>query len=718
MAQARPGSRRIPLIIVLVLGWWAGSAGVRAASDIVIADFEGTNYGNWTATGTAFGPGPARGTLPAQMEVSGFVGHGLVNSFSGGDASTGTLTSAELTISRKYIRFLIGGGGWPGKTCMNLLVNGKVVRTATGPNTQPGGSEKLAPEAWDVGEFAGETARLEIVDQATGGWGHINVDQIVQTDQKLPALLSNVTREIAVEKCCLNLPVKNGAPSRHVSLLVEGKVEREFDIELADAEPDWWAFIDVLPFKGKRAVLKANTLPEDSAALSSIEQSDQIKGAENLYHEKLRPQFHFSSRRGWNNDPNGLVHYKGEYHLFYQHNPYGWNWGNMHWGHAVSRDLVHWQELPVALYPDEHGPIFSGSAVVDWDNTAGFQTGSEAVLVCIFTAAGSPFTQGLAFSNDRGRTWTKYAGNPVLPHLMGGNRDPKVIWYAPEKKWVLALYLDGSDYALFASRDLKHWERMSGITLPGTSECPELFPIPLDGNQKDTRWVFYGGNGRYLIGNFDGQTFTPESGPHSLQQGNCWYASQTFNDIPPEDGRRILIPWGQMNTPGMPFNQMMGLPVELTLRTTGAGPRLAAVPVKELASLRLGSHPIAAGAIHPGENLLAGLEGELFDLVTELVPAAATEVGFNLRGVPVVYDVKRQELLCQGKKAALKLVDGKIRLRFLVDRTSIDIFGNDGLLYMPMGVIVPPDNRSLELFAKGEGSRVARLEVFDLGSAW
>jgi len=137
-----------------------------------------------------------------------------------------------------------------------------------------------------------------------------------------------------------------------------------------------------------------------------------------------------------------------------------------------------------------------------------------------------------------------------------------------------------------------------------------------------------------------------------------------------------------------------------------------------LASLRLGSHPIAAGAIHPGENLLAGLEGELFDLVTELVPAAATEVGFNLRGVPVVYDVKRQELLCQGKKAALKLVDGKIRLRFLVDRTSIDIFGNDGLLYMPMGVIVPPDNRSLELFAKGEGSRVARLEVFDLGSAW
>jgi fructan beta-fructosidase len=522
---------------------------LHAANDMLIADFEGKDYGEWKVTGDAFGPGPARGTLPGQMQVDGFQGKGLVNSFFGGDKSIGTLTSPEFKIERQFISFLIGGGGWSNKTCLHLLVDGKVVRTATGPNVNPGGSETLAPASWDVIEFAVKMARIEIVDHATGGWGHINVDQIVQTDRKPPQLLANVTREIALEKRYLNLPVKNGAPMRQMSFLVEGQPSRNFDMELANAEPVWWAFMDIAPFKGKKATLKVNTLPEDSTGLKLIDQSDEIKGAENLYREKLRPQFHFSPRRGWNNDPNGLVFYKGEYHLFFQHNPYGWNWGNMHWGHAVSPDLVHWKELSVALYPDEHGTMFSGSAVVDWNNTAGFQTGEEKVLVCIFTAAGNPFTQGLAYSNDRGRTWTKYAGNPVLPHIIGSNRDPKVIWYAPDKKWIMALYLDQSDYGLFSSPDLKKWERMGDVTIPGTSECPEFFEIAVDGNKRNTRWVFYGGNGRYLVGRFDGKTFTQESGPHPIQAGNCFYASQTYTDVPPADGRRILIPWGQMARP-------------------------------------------------------------------------------------------------------------------------------------------------------------------------
>jgi len=539
-----------------------------------------------------------------------------------------------------------------------------------------------------------------------------------QSGVRAASSLTNAAREFPVEKRYLNLPVKNGAPSRELTLIVDGKTERQFSIELGDAKPDWWAFMELTPFKGKRAMIKVNGLPEGSPALNAIEQSDHLKGAEDLYHEKLRPQFHFSSQRGWNNDPNGLVYYQGEYHLFYQHNPYGWQWGNMHWGHAVSPDLVHWQELPIALYPDEHGTMFSGSAVVDWNNAAGFQTGEEPALVCIFTAADNPFTQGLASSNDRGRTWTKYAGNPVVPHIAGSNRDPKVLWYAPEKKWVMALFLDQNDYALLASHDLKHWERLSGITLPGTSECPEFFPISLDGDPQKTRWVFYGGNGGYLIGQFDGRTFTPESGPHSLQQGNCWYASQTFNDLPAKQGRRILIPWGSMATPGMPFNQMMGLPVELTLRSTEEGPRLAALPVRELRLLRTRLRQVPAGPIRSGENPLGGVEGELLDLSAEVAPGDATEVGFILRGVPVIYNAKEQQLVCQGKTGALKLVDGKIRLRMLVDRTSIDIFGNGGLLYMPMGVIVPADDHSLKLYAQGEGARVMRLEVHDLKSAW
>ncbi len=501
-------------------------------------------------------------------------------------------------------------------------------------------------------------------------------------------------------------------------MVVDGQPPRDFDIELADGEPDWWAFMDIAPFAGKQATLKVDKLPEDSTGLKSIDQSNAIKNPDTLYHEKLRPQFHFSSRRGWNNDPNGLVFYQGEYHLFYQHNPYGWAWGNMHWGHAVSPDLVHWRELPVALYPDQHGTMFSGSAVVDWNNTAGFQTGAEKVLVCIFTAAGNPFTQGIAYSNDRGRTWTKYEHNPVLPHIIGSNRDPKVIWYAPGKKWIMALYLDKNDYALFSSPDLKQWEKMSDVQIPGTSECPEFFEIALDGHQQNTRWVFYGGNGRYLVGKFDGQTFTPESGPHPMQYGNCWYASQTFTDIPPADGRRILIPWGQMNMPGMPFNQMMGLPVELTLRSTDQGSRLFATPVKEHNSLRAKSHTIPPQPLSPGDNPLAHVKGELLDLTAELTLGDAAELGFNLRGVTVNYDAKKQELACRGKKAALKPVDGKIRLRLMVDRTSIDIFGNDGRLYMPMGMIVPQDNRSLEIYTKGGTAKINALQVYELKSAW
>jgi fructan beta-fructosidase len=687
-------------------------------ADLLIADFEGPDYGSWTTTGEAFGPGPAHGTLANQMPVEGYLGKGLANSYFKGDGTTGVLSSPDFKIDRRYLSFLIGGGGWAGKTCMNLLVDGKVVRTATGSNTQPGGSEMLSSGSWDLQDLAGKTARIEIVDQATGGWGHINVDQIVLTDREPPRMLFDVTREIRLDNRYLNLPVKNGALKKRVTFSVQGKVKREFEMSLADAEPDWWAFMDVSPFQGSDALIRVDKLASNSVALKSITTSGTIKGAEDLYREKLRPQFHFSSRRGWNNDPNGLVFYKGEYHLFYQHNPYGWEWGNMHWGHAVSLDLVHWRELPIALYPDEHGTMFSGSAVIDAKNTADFATGRDPAIVCIFTAAGDPFTQGLAFSNDRGRTWTKYPDNPVLKHIIGSNRDPKVLWYAPQNKWVMALYLDRNDYALFASPDLKRWERMSDVALPGTSECPEFFEISVDGRKDETRWIFYGGNGRYVVGRFDGRVFTPESGPHELNRGNCFYASQTFSDIPPEDGRRILIPWGQMNTPGMPFNQMMGLPVELTLVTTPEGLRLQAYPVREIASLRRVVHKIPPQPLRPGDNPLAKIRAELVDVSAVIELGEANELELSVRGLPITYDAAKQEIAFQGKKARLNLINGAIRLRVLVDRTSIDIFGNDGSLYMPMGVIVPQDNKSLSISSRTSQARIVNLETAELNSAW
>jgi fructan beta-fructosidase len=563
------------------------------------------------------------------------------------------------------------------------------------------------------------------------------------------------------EKPFLDLPVHNGAPSRRVTLLVDGKLEREFEIPLAVGKPDWWAFLDLTPFKNRTVVLKVDNLQDKAAALKAVVQSDEILGADALYREKFRPQFHFSSRRGWLNDPNGLVFYKGEYHLFYQHYPYGTVAGidsdwNLHWGHAVSRDLVHWKELPVALYPYDEVSLWSGSGVVDWNNTAGFQTGEEASMVNIFTMAnvktlltgtGPKFAQGIAYSNDRGRIWTQYKNNPVLPNIAGFDRDPKVIWYPPEKKWVMVLYLDRADYAghpeltadktrilyrdkssygIFSSTDLKHWEKLSEISGTDDAECPEFFEIALDGNKQNTRWVFYGASGHYSVGQFDGRQFTPEAKPRVMHQGNAWYSSQTYNDIPVSDGRRILLPWANTSEwvdhnelyKGMPFNQSMGLPVELTLHSTPEGLRLFANPVKELESLRAKTHSIKPQVIQPGQNPLADIKGELFDITTDIVPGHATEVSFTLRGIPVTYDVRDQTLSCAEKKAELKPEAGKIQLRVLVDRTSIEIFGNGGRLYMPMGVKVPADNMTLQLVSQGGEAKINSMDVHELKSAW
>ncbi|MEN9674120.1 MAG: Levanase precursor, partial [Verrucomicrobiota bacterium] len=479
-----PVARLILLAVSLVT-----AAALNAAEDLVIADFEGPDYGPWTATGEAFGTGPARGTLPGQMAVDGFQGQGLVNSFHRGDGTTGTLTSPPFRVERRYIAFRIGGGKDEMKTALQLLVDGRVVRTATGPNDRPGGAETLMPDSWDVGDLAGRTAVIRIVDEATGGWGHLNVDQIVQTDRKPPGMLTNATREFPVTTRYLNLPIRDGAPNRKVTLWVEGRPVVVNDIGLADGQPHWWAPMDVSAWTGKTVTLQVDRLPGDSQALSSVEPADTIRGAGDLYREPLRGQFHFSPQRGWNNDPNGLVFFRGEYHLFFQHNPYGWGWGNMHWGHAVSRDLVHWKELGDVLAPDELGPMFSGSAVVDWNNTSGLGTNGKPPLVLIYTAAGNPTVQCLASSTD-GRHFTKFSGNPVLPQVTGGNRDPKVMWHEPTQRWVMVLYvtLSGGRHTVhfYTSPNLREWSLASVAEgIAGSNylyECPDFFELPVDGD--------------------------------------------------------------------------------------------------------------------------------------------------------------------------------------------------------------------------------------------
>jgi len=699
-------------------------APATAQEDILIADFEGGDYGDWKVTGEAFGPGPARGTLPGQMDVTGFEGKRLVNTYYKGDDATGTLTSPMFEIKRKYINFLIGGGKNPGQSCINLLVDGKVARTATGPNDKPGGSEELAWNGWDVSELSGRNARIQIVDNSTGSWGHINVDHIIQSNKKAE-VITEKTREFLLQKKYLNFPVKNGAKKRYIHLIVDGKVVREFDIEMANEDPDFWVFLEVDEFKGKKATLRIDSYDTARAkGFDSVYQADTYIGEEKVYREKLRPQFHFTSKRGWNNDSNGMVYYDGEYHLFYQHNPYGWNWGNMTWGHAVSTDIIHWKELGDAIHPDHLGTIFSGSAVVDFNNTAGFQTGDEKVIVCIYTSAGGrnpmskgqPFTQSIAYSNDRGRTWKVYEHNPVVGHINGRNRDPKVIWHTPTGQWVMALYLDKSEMGFFTSKDLKSWEFQSKIKC--FNECPELFALPVDGNKDNEKWILYGGSGKYLLGHFDGREFKSDSDAIRFHYGNCFYASQTFTNVPESDGRRIQIAWGRVAMTGMPFNQMLLFPVTLTLHKTEEGPRMFAQPVREIENIHSRKWQRKNKTLKPGDNLLSRLSGELIHIRAELSVDQAKETGFVIRDIPVTYNVEKQELSCRGNKASLKPVNGRIHLELLVDRTSIEIFGNDGRVYMPVGVILADNSKSFEIFTKGGNTEVESLEVYELNSAW
>ena len=619
----------------------------RAQGDIVIADFEGKDYGNWTATGTAFGSGPAQGTLPGQMAVSGYAGHGLVNSFHGGDAATGTLTSPEFKIERRYLNLLVGGGGFAGATCVNLLLNGKVVRTMTGPNRDPGGTERLDWRTWNVNKLMGKSVRIEIVDRATGGWGHINVDQITES------------RERAAEEIV--------------------------------------------------------TAP--------------------LYRETYRPQFHFTAQNGWLNDPNGLVFYAGEYHLFFQHNPFGNEAGNLTWGHAVSRDLVHWQQRPNAIEPDQYGPIWSGSAVVDWENTSGLQAGSKKPLVAFYTAAGNtspeskgqPFTQRLVYSTNGGRAWIKYAGNPILREIVNGNRDPKVTWYAPTRKWIMALYIEGNRYALFSSPDLKAWTKLQDVSMPDCSECPDFFEMPIEGegnrgehsSSAAHRWIFTAASGRYYVGSFDGEKFTPEAGPLPSDYGANFYAVQTYSDIPSSDGRRIQIAWMQGGRyPEMPFNQQMSFPCALTLRQTSEGLRLYRWPVREIRSLYAQSHTFKNQTVQDKSDLLRNLKGDLWDIEAEFEAGSATEFGIRVNGQEVQVSTKENTLQCLGRTAPLAIENGRVRLRILADRTSLEAFGNDGRVSLTSCYVPAQKADGPEVYAVNGTVKVVSLQARKLRSAW
>ncbi|MFD0894198.1 glycoside hydrolase family 32 protein [Luteolibacter ambystomatis] len=717
--------------------------------DLVVGDFEGESYDLWTSTGDAFGDEPARGNLATQMPITGFQGKRLANSFHGGDDSTGTLASPAFTLSRTYISFLIGGGRRPGKLELQLVIDGQVVRRAFGSQDKPGGTEALEQGYWSIGDLEGRTATVRIIDQAKGGWGHLNVDHIVATDKdpsgitlapvpglndpprQPTCLVHDIAQSLDPRGSGIFIPIRNGAPKRVLTLMDGDSVLMRNEVELADdlAKADWDAVMNIAPFKKVGAALSIHLDRMKPSFMMRTPIFDPARAnagsgtGRGGYDEPLRAQYHFSSARGWLNDPNGCVFHNGEYHLFYQHNPYGITWGNMHWGHAVSTDLVHWRELGDALFPDESGMMYSGSAVVDWKNTSGLGRDGKPPLILFYTAAGDEYTQCMAWSTD-GRTFTKYAENPILRQVTHGNRDPKVIWHEPTKQWVMAVYVELKGVHtihFYTSPDLKTWTYASKTD--GFFECPDLFELPVDGDPAKKKWILTAASSEYQIGGFDGKTFTPETPKLPGHRGKGFYAAQSFSDVP--DGRRIFIGWWQTETKGMPFNQSMSLPLELGLVTTADGPRLTFTPVKELEKLRGERRdvirPDQPYGARPRVPLVTRVEaGGLHEVRVEFEPTTAGNVILRIGGSTITYDVKARQFIVHGQRANAPLIAGRQRLTIYCDRTGIEIFASDGQCYMPVPVNIGSDPQPSEISVESDGGDAIfhALQVHELRSAW
>ncbi len=379
--------------------------------------------------------------------------------------------------------------------------------------------------------------------------------------------------------------------------------------------------------------------------------------------------------------------------------------------------------LPFRIFHIQQRPVFVNLRPLhyrlrvgrkSYDNTAGFQTGTTPPLVAAYTSTGRG--EAIVYSNDGGRSFTEYEGNPAVKHQ---GRDPRLLWYAPGQHWVMAVYDEiekGRYVAFYTSPDLKQWTFQSRIE--GYFECPELFELPVDGKEKHSKWILYAADGAYAIGAFDGKTFTPDGPKQRYNYGDCFYASQTFSAMPDGDKRRVQIAWGQTGQADMPFNQMMNFPVELTLRKTGDGPYLFANPVQEIEKLHREGHTWKRLHLKPGINPLSEVHGELIHIRLRFSPGDAEEVGLNIRGTKVSYDVRANALTCNGKTAPLRPEHGDITVELLADRLSLEIFANDGLVYMPMQAHPDPADRNLELYSKNGDAKIKLLEVFDLDSIW
>ncbi|MEO6965266.1 MAG: glycoside hydrolase family 32 protein, partial [Acidobacteriaceae bacterium] len=453
--------------------------------------------------------------------------------------------------------------------------------------------------------------------------------------------------------------------------------------------------------------------PATQEALSLMYQHREIRDANWMYKERNRPQFHFTVKRGWNNDVNGPIFYRGQYHLFWQSYPYGVKWDTdfMNWGHAISKDMIHWQELAPALRPDKVGAAWSGTGFIDHNNVGGWGKDALVLAYAAYNRISHKQVQCLAYSTDNAKTFTHYAGNPVVDtdSELGttDTRDPKVFWYEPSNHWVMVLFeKDGMSF--FNSSDLKTWTRKSHFK--GLHECPDFFELPVDGDSSNKKWVLHGGSSVYFIGSFDGQTFTAESPGLRYAEGknargdDVLYAAQSFAEMP--DNRRVQMVWGRITEEGMPFNQMILFPTEFKLKTTKDGIRLLATPIQEIELL------------HAKKYAWSSITAKDANQKLRQIPPGPLHVKLQ------VALEKKDALTIRYQESPLitiqygDLENGRGSVELLIDKCVSEIFVDDGMRYITKEMPASTNPHGLECSTGQPDSSLNQLEVYQMKSMW
>ncbi len=708
---------------------------VFGGEDIIFEDFESGSYApKWTVEGTAFAEAPkADGRYSNQQPVSGFNGKYLVNSYFGRDESVGKMTSVPFKIEHNYLKCLIGAGNNPQYLYLRVLVDDKEIGRLTGIN-----NERLVPKAMNLSGYIGKKGVIEIVDNFTGGWGHINVDDIIFTDTTPDCELADTTYEIKKAKRYICLPIDNDIPRRRTRIMSSKGVLVDTPLALNFEKPKRIVYLNTREHFGEDLKI---TFAQKVGEKPKFTMADKFD-AKDYPNEFLRPQYHISPPQGWMNDPNGMVYWQGMWRLYYQAIPYQVSdrGSDKSWALAVSKDLINWQHKPIAIYPqfNEDGStnaIWSGNGFADTKNRSGlFDKNGGLLFAYTFTGKGDV----VAYSKDG--DFPKKLENPIT---LNRGRDPCIFYHEGKKHWVVLRYEevdapehnDRRKFAFYVSKDLKTWQRTQ--LLDDFYECPYIVSMPVNGNKNDVRYLIFDARGECVVGDFDGEKFTRigEKRCPKFVIGDA-YAGQIFHNAP--NGRIVNMSWLRQHIEdflavNLPFAEMMTLPMDLSLVKKGEDYLIYAKVSPEIEKYYL-----PATYSQKKEKVLAKSEEiEIKDLSSsymfecDLDISNCNEVMFEIvNSLKLRFDKKNQcyrfntppkeerlERVKDLKRVGIhfdlneKITDGKLRCKVFIDRSSIEVFHDEKQV---MALYVPFTDAKQTLKLTGENLKINTFEVREI----